>query len=259
MKNNRKICLAIIAVFFLIAPGLAPCQSFAATDTEAVDFLDDSFYDSEIETEDADDPLESFNRVMFNFNDAAYTWVFNPVATGYSKIIPEDIRGSVDNFFYNLREPLRFVNTLLQGRFSDSGTVLARFFINTIGGVGGLGDPAGKGLGYPRIHATLGETFGTWGIGDGCYLVMPFFGPTTVRDFAGELTEIYALSAYYNWIDSREGSLGIYLFAKENKLSLHLGEYEDMKQLSFDPYVALRNGYFQYRKPKKDHGELPAD
>jgi len=249
MRFSRSIYILFFSLLFYSVVGITSGADRAV----AVDFLDDAFYENEADVEVVGDPLEPFNRAMFEINDVAYTWVFNPVATGYSYVVPADIRGSVDNFFYNLQEPLRFVNTLLQGRFSESGTVLARFFINTIGGIGGLGDPAGRGLGYSRVEATLGETLGFWGVGDGLYLVVPFFGPTTARDFSGNLVEVYALSTYYNWVDSWEGTLAIYLFEKQNNLSLHLGEYEDMKQLSFDPYVALRNGYFQYRKQKRDH------
>ncbi|RUM37890.1 MAG: VacJ family lipoprotein [Desulfobulbus sp.] len=253
MVSLRGLRIVLLSLLLLTAGWVLPAVSMAAPDQKTVDFLDDDFYENEPDIVDVGDPLESFNRAMFEFNDIAFTWVFNPVATGYSYVIPADIRGSVDNFFSNLQEPLRFINTLLQGRFSDSGAVLTRFVINTIGGVGGLGDPAGRGLGYPRIDATLGETLEVWGVHDGFYLVVPFFGPTTVRDFSGNLVEVYAMSAYYNWTDGWEETAAIYLFEKQNKLSLHLGEYEEMKQLSFDPYVAVRNGYFQHRKQKRDH------
>ena len=230
-------------LFFIVQPGLA----------DAVDFLSDDFYEDETASIEIDDPLESFNRVMFEFNDTTYTYVFNPVAEGYSVVVPYDIRGSVWNFFRNLEEPVRFLNCLLQGRFSDAGTVLVRFLVNTTGGVAGLGDPAGRELGFERVEATLGETMANWGIGDGFYLVIPFYGATTLRDFTGTVVDGLAMTPYYTFTDDWGVMAGIYVGKETNKLSLNLGEYEEFKKLSFDPYVALKNGYFQYRKKLRDH------
>jgi phospholipid-binding lipoprotein MlaA len=239
-------------LFLLLTAMILVPVSVPAADSGAVDFLDDEFYDDEPTEDEVGDPLEPFNRAMFQVNDFTYTWIFNPVATGYSAVVPPDIRGSIGNFFYNLQEPLRCVNALLQGRFSDAGTVLIRFLINTTGGVAGLGDPAGRELGFEAVDATLGETLGVWGIGDGFYLVIPFYGPTTLRDGIGDVVDGLALSPYYFWADGWEEVTGIYLGKELNKLSLHLGEYEELKKLSFDPYVAIRNGYFQYRKRMRD-------
>ncbi len=251
MKSLSRLAVVFFTALLLAAMTVPPaCQ--AADDVE-VDFLNDDFYESEPEAEDVGDPLEPFNRAMFQFNDFTFTWVFNPVATGYSYVVPVDIRGAVGNFFYNLEEPVRALNALLQGRFSDAGTLLVRFLINTTGGVAGLGDPAGRELGFQAVEATLGETLGVWGIGDGFYLVVPFYGSTTLRDFTGDMVDGLVLSPYYYWVDGWDEAIGIYLGKETNKLSLHIGEYEDMKKLSFDPYVALRNGYFQYRKRLRDH------
>ena len=252
MKASLRLFIVTACLLFATAALIPPAVSLAAGDG-VVDFLDDEFYESELDSVEVGDPLEPFNRAMFKFNDFTYTWVFNPVATGYSHIVPWDIRGALGNFFYNLEEPLRFVNAILQGRFSDAGTVLVRFVVNTTGGVAGLGDPAGRELGFTAIDATLGETLAVWGIGDGFYLVVPFYGPTTLRDFSGDMVEGLALSPYYYWANGFEEKIVIYLGVELNKLSLHLGEYEDMKKLSFDPYVALRNGYFQYRKKIRDY------
>lgn len=219
-----------------------------AENGEDLDFLDDSFYEVLDEEESIADPLEPFNRSMFTFNDYSYTWVLEPIASRYSKLVPQDFRMVANNFCYNLQEPVRFFNTLLQFRFADAGTVLARFAINSIGGVGGLGDPAGHELGFKPVEAGLGETLASWGIGDGFYLVVPLFGPTTLRDFSGSVLDSLSMTPYYFLADSFEESFGIYMGKELNKLSLHLGEYESMKKLSVDPYTALRDGYFQRRK-----------
>lgn len=227
-----------------------------AADNDQVDFLSDEFYEDDWDFVSVNDPIEPFNRAMFTFNDKAYFWVLNPVATGFAYVLPHEIRGIVWNFFNNLQEPVRAVNCLLQARFFDAGSVLLRFVINSTGGVFGLADPAGREMGFTSVEATLGETMATWGIGDGFYLVMPIFGPTTLRDFTGTFIDGLGMTPYYMWTDDWGVRGGIYTGKEINKLSLHLGEYEDLIELSFDPYVSLRNGYFQHRKKLRDHSEF---
>jgi len=244
-----------LAILLLIFSGLFffQVQTGCTADDDSVDFLSDDFYEDETASIEDDDPLEAFNRAMFEFNDVTYTYVFNPIAEGWSEVVPYDIRGIFWNFFRNLEEPVRFLNCLLKARFSDAGTVLVRFLVNTTGGVAGLGDPAGRELGFQRVEASLGETLSTWGIGDGFYLVVPFYGSTTLRDFTGTLVDSLAMTPYYTFTDEWSVMAGIYIGKETNTLSLNLGQYEEFKKLSFDPYVALRNGYFQYRRKLRDH------
>ncbi len=220
---------------------------------DEVDLLSDDFYEIEYEFIEFADPLEPFNRTMFKFNDTTYTYIFNPVAEGYAYVVPCDIRGCVDNFFRNLEEPVRFFNCLLQGRISDAGTVLVRFVVNTLGGVAGFGDLAGRELGFLPVEASLGETFAVWGIGDGPYLVVPFYGPSTIRDFTGSVIEGLTMTPYYSFTDNRWVTTGIHFGRETNTLSLNLGVYEKIKRLSFDPYVAIRSGFFQHRERLRDH------
>ncbi|MBW1749701.1 MAG: VacJ family lipoprotein [Deltaproteobacteria bacterium] len=255
MMNLRYLFFVGICLLLVSGAWLQPVVTLAAED-DAVDFLDDELYKSESDSVEVADPLEPFNRAMFTVNDFTYIWFFDPVATGYSHVVPSDIRVSFNNFFYNLQEPVRCLNALLQGRFSDAGTLLLRFVINSTGGVAGLGDPAGRELGFKAVDATLGETLGVWGIGDGFYLVVPFYGPTTLRDFTGDLVDGLALTPYYFWANGWEEKAGIYLFKELTKLSMHLGEYEDLKKMSFDPYIALRNVYLQHRVQVRDSSFL---
>ena len=249
MKNFLNIGIVALGILLLTGAFIQPAESFASDDG-VVDFLDDDFYESEPVSAQVGDPLESFNRAMFSFNDYAFTWFLNPVASSYSYVIPSDIRGVVAQFFYNVQEPVRCANALLQGRLSDAGTLFMRFAINTTGGVFGFGDLAGQELGFKAVDATLGETLGVWGVGDGFYLVVPFYGSTTLRDFTGTMFDDLI---YYIWADTWVETTAIYTSKDLNYLSLHIGEYEDMKKLSFDPYVAVRNGYFQYRKKIRDY------
>jgi phospholipid-binding lipoprotein MlaA len=239
---------------------LVGCAAFllgrgATASAEEVDFLSDDFYEDELVSTDDLDPIEPFNRIIFQFNDFTYTWVFEPVAMRYSQVLPADIRGCVSSFFNNLEEPIRAINCLLQARWADAGLVTERFFINSICGVFGLADAADEVFEVKPVSATFGETLATWGVGDGFYLVVPFYGSSTLRDFTGTIIDSYG-EPYYLWLSEDYLAMaGVYTVKETNKISLHLGEYEQVKQLSFDPYIALRNGYFQYRKKLRDHGQ----
>jgi len=234
------------------------CVVFADSSAMAADLLDDASYEEE-SIDMAADPIEPLNRAFFVFNDKFYLWVVDPVATGYSKVLPQDIRGCVSNFFHNLEEPVRAVNCLLQGRFLDTGRTLSRFFLNTIFGVFGLADPAGHEFDIAPVHATFGQTLAVWGIGDGFYIVVPFYGPSTARDFTGFVVDSIAETTYYPWQDEDVPPMSLLAGEYVNTVSLHLGEYQEMKSLSFDPYVAFRNGYFQMRTKKRNQNRIRSD
>lgn len=223
----------------------------------AEDWLSDDSYADQATTTKTPDPIEPFNRAVFTFNDKLYVWVLDPVATGYSKVLPVEIRGCIGNFFYNFGEPVRSVNFLLQGRFRDSGLILSRFAINSTAGVFGLADAAAEEFKIPRKKATFGQTLSVWGVGEGCYLVVPLLGPSTLRDFSGKMVEAVATSAYYPWNDDPGTSAAVFSGQVVNDTSLRLGVYEDVKSLSFDPYVAFRNAYFQSRNRGGDNVLVP--
>jgi len=183
----------------------------AASSGDSVDFLSDSFYETESLAAEVGDPLESMNRVVFKVNDTLYIWVMDPIASFYSKIVPSDIRTSFYCFFRNLEEPVRFINTLLQGRIHDAGTVLLRFVVNSTLGIYGFGDVATRVFDIPQVEASLGETFATWGIGDGFYLVIPLYGSTTVRDFTGTIIDGFSVTPYYTWTDDIYVQGGVYV------------------------------------------------
>jgi len=252
MQQQIMNSVSRILLFCLLL--LSPLSGSArADDTEQYDFLDDSFYEAAPEQIEVADPLEPFNRVMFKFNDYMYTWVMEPLASSYSQMVPADVREAAAHFCYNFQEPVRFVNALLQFRFADAGTLLVRFTVNTIAGVGGLGDPAERELGFKAVEAGLGETLATWGIGDGFYLVIPSLGATTLREFSGSVLDSLSMTPYYFLADSFEEAFAIYMSKELNKVSLRLGDYEDVTQMSVDPYTAFRDGYFQRRKQARKH------
>lgn len=195
------------------------------------------------------DPLESFNRTMFRFNDKLYFWVLKPVAQGYKKVVPEAARVGVNNFFSNLRFPIRFVSCLLQADFSGAATEFGRFAVNTIWGVGGLLDPASsKQLNIPKNDADLGQTLGVYGLGQGFYVLWPILGPSSARDSIGIVGDyfLYPVSYITPWYDW----LAVRAYEEVNDTSLRIGDYEFIKEAAIDPYVALRDAYGQYRQKK---------
>jgi phospholipid-binding lipoprotein MlaA len=194
------------------------------------------------------DPLQPWNRLMYHFNDRLYFWLLKPVARGYNAVVPEGARVSVRNFFNNLTMPVRFVNALFQGKVKSAANELARFSINSTIGVAGLFDVAKKKFNLKSQEEDLGQTMGYYGLGEGLYIIWPFIGPSSLRDTIGMVGDGFLTPV--NYIDGAEVVLAIHSYDHVNNTSLEIGEYEDMKESAIEPYVAIRNAYFQYRRSK---------
>jgi len=195
------------------------------------------------------DPLEPFNRAMFHFNDRLYFWVLKPVAEGYNKIVPENARISVRNFFSNLAFPIRLISCLLQADFRGAATETGRFAVNTLWGIGGLLDPAAsKDLDLQKQDVDLGQTLGTYGVGQGFYIVWPFIGPSSPRDSV-DIAGVYFLYPVF-YLEPWYAAWGAAGYEEINDTSLRIGDYESLKEAAIDPYIALRDGYAQYRQKK---------
>jgi len=195
------------------------------------------------------DPIEPFNRAMYQFNDKLYFWVLKPVATGYNKVMPKVIRISVKNFFTNLAFPIRFVSSLLQADFNGTAIESGRFFINSIWGIAGFIDLASmEGVNLPKQDADLGQTFGLWGVGQGFYIVWPFWGPSSPRDTVGSVGEFFLYPVSY--LNPWYASTGVKSYEIINDTSLRIGDYEALIGAAIDPYIAIRDAYVQYRYQK---------
>lgn len=192
------------------------------------------------------DPIEPFNRAMYQVNDKMYFWLIKPVAQGYKAVVPEPARVSVKNFFSNLGFPARFVSCLLQADFSGAATEAGRFTINTLWGIGGLMDPsANKELDLQKQNTDLGQTLGVYGVGHGFYIVWPFFGPSSPRDSVTIAGDYFLYPPWY--ITPWYASSGVTAYQAVNSVSLRIGEYESLKGAAIDPYVSMRDAYIQYR------------
>ena len=194
------------------------------------------------------DPLEPLNRAFFLFNDKFYFWLLKPAATGYKAITPQAFRVGIKNFFYNIAFPIRFVNCLLQGKLQGAGIELTRFALNTTLGVAGFLDLATSKLDLQRYEEDFGQTLGFYGLGTGFYINWPVLGPSSARGTFG-LAGDYFLDPV-NLVDSTSSRYGIHAGDRFNRTSLQLGDYEDLKKSAIDPYAAVRDAYYQYRKKK---------
>ena len=140
--------------------------------------------------EGVNDPLEPMNRASHAVNKGADTLVFRPASQVYGTIVPQPARRSLSNAASNLGGPLNVVNNLLQGNVEDAGHNTARFLVNTTIGVFGLFDPAASDFGLDERDTGFGETLAVWGVGEGVYLELPLFGPSTARDAVGIAVDI---------------------------------------------------------------------
>ena len=216
-----------------------------AFDDDDFDLLEEELDEQMVEIAD---PLEPLNRLMFNVNDILYFWVAKPCAQVCKAVVPEPARTGVRNFFHNLTTPVRYVNCLLQGKGDSADTELRRFVVNTTVGVLGFGDPARDQYGLEPVEEDLGQTLAVHGIDNGFYIVWPLFGPSTLRDSAGMVGDMFLNPVRY--VKPTETSIGISAGKVINESSFHIGEYEDFKATALEPYVAMRNAYIQYRNNK---------
>ncbi|WP_045435184.1 MlaA family lipoprotein [Acinetobacter calcoaceticus] len=186
------------------------------------------------------DPLQSLNRPIYSFNDMLDRNFLRPVAVQYREKTPEDVRGSYRQFRKNLGEPWNAVNQLIQGRPARAAKTLGRFTINTLTTLG-LADPASR-LGLPTEEENFGVTLGYYGVPSGPFLMLPFFGPSTLRDGFGLAVDAQARPQKYV-MDDQEG-----LYWSSNLLQAvdTRAQYLDLDQtLQGDQYAMIRDLYLQ--------------
>lgn len=210
---------------------------------------------------EAGDPLEPLNRKILAFNIAADNAVIGPVARGYMAVTPDPAERGVSNFFANLRQPVVFANTLLQGRPVAAIETGERFVVNTILGIGGLGDPASR-FDIPEYDEDFGQTLAVWGVPDGPYLVWPFRGPSNLRDSVGWAADRQIHP--YNWNDEYRESdwmTGVRIL-EIIKIRTELERQFNSLDEAADPYVMTRSAWQQNRRlainnGEEDYDELP--
>ena len=213
--------------------------------------------------DDVNDPLESVNRVIFGFNEIVYEFLLTPVATTYNTVLHETVRSGVSNAIDNISSPVTLVNDILQFELDRALTTIARFVVNTIAGIGGIADVASS-IGLEEHSEDFGQTLGSYGVGEGLYLVLPLLGPSNPRDAIGDLV-----------VDPYFDPLGLYLsntdrdaagYARTGVSAVSefaglMGELSQIKRTSVDYYAAIRSLYRQKRVAEISNGreeDLPA-
>lgn len=187
------------------------------------------------------DPWEPLNRKTFAFNEFLDRHFLKPVAEGYQAVTPEPVDTSVTHFFSNLREVPSFVNHVAQARPRDAATDLGRFVINSTVGVLGLFDVAST-LGVEQKRSDFGLTLGRWGIGSGPYVMLPFLGPSSLRDATGQAMDVFSYPVFY--LESQSEIPMRALEIVDGRADL----LETEKLITGDRYVFLRNLYLQRRE-----------
>jgi phospholipid-binding lipoprotein MlaA len=205
---------------------------------------------------DPRDPLEPFNRGVYQFNEGVDRAVLKPVAQAYQKVIPEFVRFSVSNFFSNINDVIVGLNNLLQGKFTAAYADLGRVAINTTLGLGGLFDIASE-AGIEKHNEDFGQTLGYWGVGNGPFLMLPLLGPSTGRDAVGSFVDHYAdVVTYVDPVHNRNQLWGTRIVNRRAEL---LDASTVLQTAALDPYEFLRDAYLQRRRNLIHDGSPPPE
>lgn len=235
IKLNLKMLFVIIFSIFVSACSSTPSNEKSVSDPK--------------------DPLEAINRPFWTFTwDYADKYVFKPASEGYVEYVPTDLRAGVYNMALNLNEPSTIINHLLQAKFTEAAKSTGRFVLNSTIGLLGFFDPASD-FGWNRKEEEFGEVLGSYGVGDGPFLMVPALGPSSVREEVGDFVDSYywPLAIIDFWPNLvRAGIIGL-----ETRASL--ADQESIIKDSIDPYEFVKNAYFQNMQFKVYDGNPPIE
>jgi phospholipid-binding lipoprotein MlaA len=214
----------------------------AVDDPEADDLFGSEFEIAQ-ETESSD-PFEGTNRALLSFNQGLSRRVFDPMIIGYRFVTPDPARRAVQRIFANFKAPSTLINDLLQLRFKDAAQTIARFVLNTTIGFGGIFDVAIE-AGWVHHESDFGQTLGRFGVTAGPYLVLPVFGPNTIRDGFGDVIDLFFQPLTY--LIGPTPNLMIGAGSGFTTLDAHDAALKALEESSVDYYAALRSAYLQSR------------
>ena len=200
------------------------------------------------------DPWENFNRKVYAFNEALDEALLKPVAEAYRDVVPELVRTGVDNFFGNVYDAWSAVNQLLQGKLEDSLVMGTRVATNTLFGLGGLLDPATE-MRLTRRSEDFGQTLGHWGVPNGPFLMLPLFGPSTIRDATGLWVDRQVSPAQLSDSETKRWIIGsMEVVNVRTKLLQTLRLLDDV---ALDKYAFVRDAYLARRRDAVFDGAPP--
>lgn len=201
------------------------------------------------EAEAVNDPLEPTNRAIYDFNVYLDRNVAEPVAEAYRDTMPDWLRQAIHNLLANLQEPYTAGNDLLQGNPAAAADALGRFFINSTFGMLGTQDVVAESGGAKRHKTDLGVTFAVWGAEEGPYLMLPFFGPSNLRDGAGRAADFFADPTGAVIASQGLGVINNVTMGADilDTRTEHLDSLKEIRRTSIDEYAAIRSLYRQFR------------
>ena len=195
------------------------------------------------------DPFEGINRAIFGFNDFAYKEIFEPFSKGYVSVVPQPARKGIGNFFNNLEFPTRFAGSVLQFRFGRASQETGKFLVNTTAGFAGFMNVAPEFDGLNPPIEDVGQAFGAWGIDHGFYIIVPFIGPSSLRDFVGRYggRTVDPIPEPWTQVDDDGARFALQATDVINDLPDIIDVYNKITEPAIDPYAAVRDGYAQLR------------
>jgi phospholipid-binding lipoprotein MlaA len=214
---------------------------------EANEELEDDFFDDGGEDEAIYDPIEPLNRWVWSFNEKLYDNVMDPVARGYSNVLPEPVRIIIKNFFSNLTEPIALVSSAAQNNKKKVDRSIGRFLINSTLGIGGLFDPAGKIFNIKKANEDFDQALGYYNVPTGAYIMLPIFGPTTTRGIVGKISQVFLTPEFVFGIDILK-TAGARSGEMVNEISFNVGQKEELDSFALDTYTSVKDYYIQRRK-----------
>jgi len=200
-----------------------------------------------------DDPWESVNRPIYQFNDFVDTYALKPIAQGYDYVTPQFLEDGIHNMFRNVGDVTNLFNNVLQAKPHAAGVDTARILLNTTFGLAGFFD-VGTKMGLNRSDEDFGQTLGHWGVGSGPYVMLPLLGPSTLRDAPSKIVDGYTGPyPYINDIPVRNSVFSLNIV--DTRASLLSAE----KLINGDKYIFIRNAYLQNREFKVKDGHVVDD
>ncbi len=252
-----KYRILLVAAFLSAFPEFMSIAKDSSTDSvEQADqsraalvnskYSDDEFELADDTTYSIDDPFEGLNRGLFAINKGLDTVVLKPVAHVYRAAIPEVGRDRVDSALANMKEPVNFLNSVLQGDADKASKSAGRFLVNTILGIGGLFDIASLADNLEPVNEDFGKTLGVYGVETGPYLFIPLIGPSSPRDLVGRGADFFSDPFIYSV--HKDGVLARDITKTINTRESLLEATDNIEQTSIDEYATVRSIYAQKRK-----------
>lgn len=250
----------ILTVFAVLAFGqpvpILADESVAATNGQPA--AGEMLAQAKAGVEEVNDPLESINRAIFDFNEVVQDAFLRPITRFYNDTVPATARQGVSNFINNLSTPVTLANDILQGEGQRAMQTVGRALVNSTYGIFGFADLAGE-LGVERHKEDFGQTLAVYGIEEGFYLVLPILGPSNPRDAVGKLlVDPYfePLGLYLDNTDRESIAFGISAFKGVEEYARIVEELDQVKKTSVDYYAAIRSLYRQKRKTEIHNGSI---